>query len=1574
MNHKFFKCFIVSFIFIFIISILFSYNNFHLKHDNQINNNYKLDYTQDKDFFRIPKEASSEPNGRPLLAHQFANISKTFEDVSSNENISFPLAPDWTSKNVTINYEGVCRQKQWITNGHFTDDANGWEYIENDDYNSHFYAGGHANWDVGGHVGTLKIGLIGSSDEIPEDNYAGYQQIFSISSEAMSSNLAVVSFDYYYDISPSPPPNGDYPDASLYLAVFINGVEKNITLNLDDITMDTWETISVQYDAKAHGQTLPGDVSIFIGICMNSGSYNTVYDDLFIDNIKLTLYTELNNTEGLIKTYDTEFNQNYTYYNIDYGKGYSFIGEERCRETYDNVIFTVYENISPIMDFLDFKIDTVTITSPAIIEYNSTILNKIGSKYTLGENISWELEFKVSSFPDEYVSWMEIDKPSYWSFYSILDSYETEKIINCLGTDFGSNKLTIESSDLISGKWKLKAFSTNFITKANIGLENSNEFINANQLTFGDIFQINITLNNTISLPNTEINCTIYYPNTTILWHDNKEPTSYNFKFGNLTVGKNMTNGKYLLEVIWTNDKSFLNREDIGFIELSFTVWHHTNLTAVNVDFEMIAGDPLLLRVKYMDYDINEPIAFATVRYNSTFGSSGTMIYEGLGIYFIDLDTSSLGLGDYYFSFNASKIYYENQSVNDLIHLKIIPQPLAIKVPNSAINEMGNSYAICQINVTGALTGALITDGVNISTDWSIGYTVLEHFNGTYTLNFSTNGLPKEGILQSYIINVFANKTNFGSTSNFITLIIHPIPTSISVNKSFYNVYLNEMFFVKINYSLEETGAIVSEANWEITWASMYNVLPVVDGYIVRFNTLGLLIDVYTAVIKMEKAGYETEFISITAIVNTQDVDLTVQINSAEIKQNSLIELFFKEKINISARVFAVGEKIYLSGVLITWISDYFEKNLTESPLTYFNSSIIMNKADFDTGINYIYIKFQQNNYTTRIFSFQLFLSEQAVNLTVYINDEKIRENLLIDLYFKDTLNISARAFALGELEFLSGGIITWISDNFEKNLTESPLTYFNSSIIMDGAKFNSGLNYVYLRFQQANYTTKTFSFQLFVRTQSINLTLFIDSKQVQENYLIEKYFNEQLSLSCRAYAEAEQLYLPNCSIIFINGYYEQNLTECVNYWYNDSIVISTAHFELGINYVYIKFIRANYSTTTFSFQIQVQQIKIDLETIDFDKSIEAYLGESKKIEIKLVEEFSNFPIEGAKISYEWDFGVGEFDEVGNGVYEVEIEIPENIEEGNYKIILIVSKSGGIYKTSEYELIIDVNEREVPEYWIWILFVVLLAVLGLLASLSLRAYVFLPKKRKKERDLLSKTQNFKDMRSIQALMLIHRLSGLPLYQKTYNFLEEEDTNLFSGFIQAITAIGLEIAQKESREKFAKKQIKFAEHMMELDFKYFYALIYDHKELRIVFILSERSSESLREKIKIASERILEELKELLESFRGDLKSVENFIVPVFYNSIDLYYKGPFKLAHDHKIEKTHHLASMEKRLINVIRSYTKANEPFLLKDIFKMISEKNEDFVIEAIEGLIKKEIFVPTTENIEAIKGKIIN
>ena len=146
-----------------------------------------------------------------------------------------------------------------------------------------------------------------------------------------------------------------------------------------------------------------------------------------------------------------------------------------------------------------------------------------------------------------------------------MDSYESEKIDDCQGSGIGSNKLIIGSEHLIPGKWKLKAFSNNYLTGGAVQSWDDASFTNTTNVTYGDIFQISVNLNDSLTLPNTQINCSILFPNASIFWNISRETSSYNENFGNFTVGNNMTVGKYTVEITWVNNQSYLERDKVGF-------------------------------------------------------------------------------------------------------------------------------------------------------------------------------------------------------------------------------------------------------------------------------------------------------------------------------------------------------------------------------------------------------------------------------------------------------------------------------------------------------------------------------------------------------------------------------------------------------------------------------------------------------------------------------------------------------------------------------------------------------------------------------------------------------------------------------------------------------------------------------------------------------------------------------------------------------------------------------------------------------------------------------------------------
>jgi hypothetical protein len=873
---------------------------------------WKTTKNQNEDFkdYGYPEAALEELNGKALKICQYANISKTYEEIAFPMNANFDLAPSWTSRNVTIDYHGVANKNEWAINGDLDSDMTGWEFKS---FGTAWYSDDYSG-SSGNPAGSMFYRFAGG---VSEGDYAYFEQNITIP-EKFASDTAQLSMDYYITWT-------DTFNGSIFISLTVGNVEKNKTLNMKSAPLQSWESIILTYNPKEYGQILPGIATLRVGTCVLEGDSINPWNEIFFDNIKCELWTNPNKS-GILKVKDNEFSQNYTYINTGFGEGYSFIPVERFRELSSKISFTVYKNIS---DVLDFKIENITIHSFGDKSFDSEVLGNPGSEVLIGSNITWFTDISISSIPTEYTSWVEVEKPNDWLFINIVDGYEAEQLNNCFGKEYGSSILKIPHTILSPGLWKLKAISKNYISKGYLQAWNYTDFVNKTRFTFGDLFQIRVTLNNSLLLSNSHIDYSIYYPNATIFWQDGKEPSSYNEKFGNFTVGSSMVTGEYRVEIVWTNNQSSSYLDQIGYTELYFTVWHHTNLTAINNYYEIVTGEPVFIKVEFRDYDINKPIELALITYNTTYGTSGIMTYQGLGQYFIDLDTKNLSLGDYYLSFNASKPYYENQSMIDMIHIKIIAQSLMLEVPHYVINANANYYATCQVNVTGAISRAFIWP-VNLSTNWKNQYTIINHNNGTYTLNFSTWGLPAHGIIETFTITIYANKTNYGMASNFIALTIFPIQTTVNLNASIINTNINKIVDIRVNYTIESTGDLILGANCSVTWEDSYNIFSNPEGFIVRLNTSDLSIDTtYFAEIKLEKPGFETIYKNVriridpmAIIVNTMGFQDYYEANIGEV-------------ITLKLNLTEPGNEIYIEDATVYYECDFNTGEIHTGNFTY---------------------------------------------------------------------------------------------------------------------------------------------------------------------------------------------------------------------------------------------------------------------------------------------------------------------------------------------------------------------------------------------------------------------------------------------------------------------------------------------------------------------------------------------------------------------------------------------------------------------------------------------------------------
>ncbi|MFX1418242.1 MAG: hypothetical protein ACFE9N_04895 [Promethearchaeota archaeon] len=372
-----------------------------------------------------------------------------------------------------------------------------------------------------------------------------------------------------------------------------------------------------------------------------------------------------------------------------------------------------------------------------------------------------------------------------------------------------------------------------------------------------------------------------------------------------------------------------------------------------------------------------------------------------------------------------------------------------------------------------------------------------------------------------------------------------------------------------------------------------------------------------------------------------------------------------------------------------------------------------------------------------------------------------------------------------------------------------------------------------------------------------------------------------------------------------------------------------------------------------------------NLQRLESDSKIVIHTNST--IRFLYYSEFDEDGISGAQVTVNISNpALYRIQDLSDGFYAIEFSTVFINNTGVYRLIFEFSAIGYEPQTHIYQFEI-INPPVIPEGPPILLWVILFASIGIgsvFAGLSLRSYVLLPRRRKKEADLLARTQRFKDLKNIQAIVIIHKLSGIPFYSKSYSILERHKKELFSGFIQAITTIGEEFVEKESIEtKSTKTEATYGvEKMIELDFKQFYCLIADIEDIRAVFVLREKSSERLKSQVSHLILALNLKLSKELENWDGSLDAFEILVPQIIYEYFELYYKDSFKLSEDInliKMKKERKLTKMEMRIINVIQSMSKDNIVADINHLVELVHEENKDLIIEAIESLIKQKIII---------------
>jgi hypothetical protein len=134
----------------------------------------------------------------------------------------------------------------------------------------------------------------------------------------------------------------------------------------------------------------------------------------------------------------------------------------------------------------------------------------------------------------------------------------------------------------------------------------------------------------------------------------------------------------------------------------------------------------------------------------------------------------------------------------------------------------------------------------------------------------------------------------------------------------------------------------------------------------------------------------------------------------------------------------------------------------------------------------------------------------------------------------------------------------------------------------------------------------------------------------------------------------------------------------------------------------------------------------------------------------------------------------------------------------------------------------------------------------------------------------------------------------------------------------------------------------------------------------VFILKDKASERFKNKTAEFLSSFYPQISDKLKGWDGDLDIFNKIVPSLLERHYHFYYREKFKInpvKNISRINKEEELNKMEKRLLNVIISMIKDQQAFYLEDAVKMVHEKNQDKVIEALEMLIDKQIIVSAIE-----------
>ncbi len=295
------------------------------------------------------------------------------------------------------------------------------------------------------------------------------------------------------------------------------------------------------------------------------------------------------------------------------------------------------------------------------------------------------------------------------------------------------------------------------------------------------------------------------------------------------------------------------------------------------------------------------------------------------------------------------------------------------------------------------------------------------------------------------------------------------------------------------------------------------------------------------------------------------------------------------------------------------------------------------------------------------------------------------------------------------------------------------------------------------------------------------------------------------------------------------------------------TLTILTNYLDIGTYYINITASLEDYKSQSLQFTLEIVSISTFLMVED--NILTKEIGETAVFYVNYTDNYGS-GITGANIAYVWDYGSGQLEEVGDGVYMLSIST-SSMDEGTYYIDISASLEDYQSQSFQLSLVIVSSKAGFMEEIRDLLPYIVLLILGAFG-------VIITTSRYNTRK-----QELHDREKIRRIMVI--LKSFTLYDQTPSeiIVEEEsaiDKNLVSGFFTAIKDITKEVARTalETMKVYPTHPYYF------VNTGTFYC----------VLILSDRPSKRLEEKLLCFSEVVEEKYGNIYSSDSFDILDIQ----------------------------------------------------------------------------------------------------